>query len=109
MDLLLSIWSSVSEPKIWLPLMISSFAFFVSASTWWWTRVAPFTLRVRSGGRVEVSYDPNCYPFQPSITLPLLFSNTGAKLGYVSDLALIGYGFHPNNFPVLFRSKFEKN
>jgi hypothetical protein len=77
-------WKAAGIP--WLPIVISSFSFVVAAFTLWSTRLSPFELGVEAAGQIYLTRDKPV--LDPLIKLQLVFSNIGAKAGFVSDVAI---------------------
>ncbi|MDQ3805050.1 MAG: hypothetical protein M3416_14630 [Acidobacteriota bacterium] len=94
--------------QAWLPIILSFVAVCVSGYTLWSTRLAPFDLNVVSTGRVVLTSNPlSPGARQPAISVQLLFTNNGAKQGYVNDVALVLRKLDSEIKPVLFRSLYE--
>jgi len=94
--------------KSWLPIVISFISFGMSVFTLWDTKLAPFSLNVISTGRVTLTANPQSPGAQQSaIAIQLLFSNSGARPGYIDDVALIIRKLKGLDRPMVLRSLFE--
>jgi hypothetical protein len=97
-----------TELSVDTSLIVSLAALLVSVYTFWITRVAKFKLNVVATARVELTSNPQSPGAkQPGIIMQLLFSNKGAHLGYVHDVAVSICKAGSKSEPVLFRSLYE--
>lgn len=91
-----------------IPIVVSIVSFVISVYTLWTTRLAKFSLSVVSTARVELTANPQSLGAkQPGIMMQLLFTNRGANLGYVHDVAVVLRKVDSPSTPVMFRSLFE--
>ncbi|MBK7665559.1 MAG: hypothetical protein IPJ21_18875 [Sterolibacteriaceae bacterium] len=90
-----------------LAIGISTISLVVSLFTLWNSRLAPFKLHVRIAGRVDFVGNLN-EQSAPSLVLPIIFSNSGAKPGYIEDLAVSMQPISGGNGR-LFRALYEQS
>jgi hypothetical protein len=89
-------------------VVLSLAALLISIYTFWVTRVAKFKLNVAATTRIELTSNPQSTGArQPGIIMQLLFSNKGAHLGCVHDVAILISKAHSKSEPILFRSLYE--
>ena len=88
--------------------VIALIALLVSALALWKTHLAGFSLEVINTGRVNLAYIPLTLDKKyPALGLQLLFTNKGAKTGYVNDVA-VSLQKEGQQQPILFSSVYEK-
>lgn len=105
----LAIFLEPLETKIRIPIALSTLALGVSAYTLWAARLAPFRLSLATTGRAVLTNNPS-YPGgrQVAVGLRLLFTNEGARHGYVRDLAVAMNRAGSDDAPLLLRSVYEQ-
>ena len=95
-------------PDPWVPIGISAVSLATSTYVLWRTQLSGARLHIVPTGRIEFSRDPrSAGAVRPAMGLSLLLSNTGARVGYVSDVALAVRVSGSSKEPVLFRGVFE--
>jgi len=90
-------------------IILSLASFIISVYVLWTTQLAKFRLDVASTARVELTTNPQSLGAkQAGIKMQLLFTNKGANLGYVHDVAIAisKNGTKPKEI-ILLRSLFE--
>lgn len=91
-----------------IAILLSLASFLISIYTLWVTRLAGFALNVAPTARLELTTNPNSPGArQPGVILKLLFTNKGAHLGYVHDVATTVCKISHQSKPTLFRSLYE--
>jgi hypothetical protein len=91
------------------PIIISVISLLLSLFTLWVTRYSKFKLEVVSTSRIELTKNPQSLGGKhPAIILQLLFTNKGARIGYVNDIAVSLEKVDSSDQPIVFRSLFEQ-
>ena|SRR5258708_37572052 len=86
----LSVISFISKLGIDTSVIVSFAALLISAYVLWISQLRKFTLDVVPTDRVELTSNSwSKEAEEPSVILQFLFTNKGAKLGYIQDVALV--------------------
>ena len=97
---------SPSPMVTWSPIVISLFALLFAAFTLWSTRLAGPSLKLVPASRVTSTADYRSEGARrPAIIVPVMITNSGARSGYVTDVAL---EVDARGRKEIFRSLFEQ-
>ena len=100
---------SPSPMVTWSPIVISLFALLFAAFTLWSTRLAGPSLKLVPASRVTSTADYRSEGARrPAIIVPVMITNSGARSGYVTDVALEVDGHNARGRKEIFRSLFEQ-
>ncbi|MBI5294789.1 MAG: hypothetical protein HY869_04890 [Chloroflexi bacterium] len=92
-----------------IPIVFSAISLLLSLFTLWVNRYSKFKLEVVSTSRINLTKNPHSLGAKhPAIVLQLLFTNKGAQLGYVNDIAISLKNRDSKNQSIVFRSLYEQ-